>query len=46
MSIIDLALTSPGLGLLCVWEILEEYPLLSDHELILSEWEDMEGRSS
>ena len=46
MSIIDLALTSPGLGLLRVGEIPEEYPSLSDHELILLEWEDMEGRSS
>lgn len=32
MSIIDLALTSPGLGLLRVWEIPEEYPSISDHE--------------
>ena len=45
-SIIDLALTSPGLGLLRVWEIPEEYPSLSDHELILLEWKDMERRSS
>lgn len=38
ISIIDLALTSPELGLLRVWEIPEEYPaLLSDHELILME---------
>ena len=37
ISIIDLALTSPGLGLLQVWEIPEEYPSLSDHELILLE---------
>ena len=42
MSIIDLALTSPGLGLLRVWEIPQEYPSLSDHELILLEWEDLE----
>ena len=42
ISIIDLALTSPELGLLRVWEIPEEYPSLSDHELILMEWEDIE----
>ncbi len=35
--IIDLALTSSDLGLLRVWEIPEEYPSLSDHELILLE---------
>lgn len=34
-SIIDLALTSPSLSPLCVWKIPEEYPSLSDHELIL-----------
>lgn len=42
ISIIDLALTSPGLGPLRVWEIPEEYPSLSDHELILMEWEDID----
>ena len=42
MSIIDLALTSSDLGLLRVWEIPEEYPSLSDHELILMEWEDID----
>ena len=36
----DLALTSPALGPLRVWEIPEEYPSFSDHELILVEWED------
>ena len=41
VSIIDLALTSPDLGLLRVWEIPEEYPSLSDHELILLEREDI-----
>lgn len=41
MFIIDLALTSPALGLLWVWEILEEYPFLSDHELMMLEWEDI-----
>ena len=34
ISIIDLALTSPALGPLRVWEIPEEYPSFSDHELI------------
>ena len=42
ISIIDLALTSPDLGPLQVWEIPEEYPSLSDHELILIEWEDID----
>lgn len=42
MSIIDLALTSLDLGPLRVWEIPEEYLSLSDHELILVEWEDIE----
>lgn len=42
ISIIDLALTSPELGPLRVWEIPEEYPSLSDHELILLEWDEME----
>ncbi len=41
ISIINLALTSPDLGSLRMWEIPEEYPSLSDHELILVEWEDM-----
>ena len=40
-SIIDLALTNSELGLLRVWEIPEEYPSLSDHELIIMEWEDI-----
>ncbi len=44
ISIIDLALTSPELGVLQVWEIPEEYPSLSDHELILMEWEDIEAQ--
>ena len=43
MSIIDLALTSPELGPLRVWEIPEEYPSLSDYELILMEWENIEA---
>lgn len=37
ISIINLALTSPALGLLRVWEILEDFLFLSDHELILLE---------
>ena len=41
-SIIDLALTSPDLGILRVWEISEEYPSLLDYELIFLEWEDLE----
>lgn len=35
MSIIDLALSTTELEFLTLWEILEEYPSLSDHELIL-----------
>ena len=42
ISIIDLALTSPELGPLRVWEIPEEYPSLSDHEIILMEWEEID----
>ena len=42
VSIIDLALISLDLGLLRVWEIPEEYPSLSDHELILLEWENID----
>lgn len=42
VSIIDLALSSPELGPLCLWEIPEEYPSLSDHKLILLGWEDIE----
>ena len=37
ISIIDLAITSLELGVLQFWEISEEYPSLSDHELILIE---------
>ena len=42
ISIIDLALTSPDLGPLRVWEIPDKYPSLSDHELILIEREDID----
>ncbi len=34
-QVIDLALSTPALGPLTLWEIPEEYPTLSDHELIL-----------
>ena len=44
ISIIDLVLTSPELGVFRVWEIPEEYLSLSDHELILMEWEDIEAQ--
>ena len=40
-SIIDLALTTENLGPLTLWEIVEEYPSLSDHELILLQWKDL-----
>lgn len=42
ISIIDLPLTSPGLSLLYIQKISEEYLSLSDHELILLGWEAME----
>ena len=35
ISIIDLILTTASLGPLILWEIPEEYPSISDHELIL-----------
>lgn len=41
VSIINLVLTSPDLGLLWVWEIPEEYLFLSDHELVRLEWKDI-----
>lgn len=41
ISIIDPALTTENLGPLTLWEIPEEYPSLSDHELILLQWEDL-----
>lgn len=46
ISIVDLALTSPQLGPLRVWEIPEEYLSLFDHELILVEWDEMEEEKS
>lgn len=38
---IDLALSTAELSLLTLWEILEEYPALSDHELIVLHWENI-----
>ncbi len=38
--VIDLALSIVELGLLTLWEIPEEHPSLSDHELILLRWKD------
>lgn len=46
ISIIDLAFTNPDFGLLRVWEIPEEYSSLSDHEMILLEWEDLPADGS
>ena len=42
VSIIDLALSTVELGPLTLWEIPEEYPALSDHELIVFCWEDID----
>ena len=42
ISVIDLALSTAELGPLTLWEIPEEYPALSDHELILLRWEDID----
>lgn len=41
VSVIDLALSTMELGLLTLWEIPKDYPALSDHELILLHWEDI-----
>ena len=46
LSVIDLAFSTTKLGLLTLWEISEEYPALSDHELILLHWEDADIRLS
>lgn len=35
ISIINFALNSPKLGLLCLWEIFEKYLLLLNYELML-----------
>lgn len=37
---IDLTLSTIELDLLTLWEILEDYSALSNHELILLHWED------
>ena len=42
VSVIDLALSSIELGPLTLWEIPEEFPSLSDHELIVLRWEDID----
>ena len=41
ISIMDLALITASLGPLTLWEIPKEYPSISDHELILLQWEDL-----
>lgn len=46
VSIIDLALSSPELGPLSFWEIPGEYPSLSDHELILLGWDNINNHPS
>lgn len=40
--VIDLALSTVELVPLILWEIPEKYPSLSDHELIVLRWEDMD----
>lgn len=42
VSIIDLALTTAELGFLTLWEIPKDHPNLSDHELILLRWEEID----
>ena len=42
ISVIDLALSTAVLRPLTLWEISEKYPALSDHELILLRWEDID----
>lgn len=39
--VIDLALSTIEVGPLTLWEIPEDYPSLSDHELILLRWEEI-----
>jgi endonuclease/exonuclease/phosphatase family metal-dependent hydrolase len=43
ISIIDLALTTPGLGPLSTWAIDQDHPTGSDHEVIVLGWEDLAG---
>jgi ribonuclease HI len=40
-AVLDLALTTIEMGPLTTWEIPEGYPSLSDHELIVLEWADL-----
>ena len=42
VSVIDLALSTVELSPLILWEIPEKYPALSDDELILLGWEDID----
>lgn len=41
VSVIDLALSTVELDFLTLWEIPEDYPSISDHELILLRWNDI-----
>jgi hypothetical protein len=43
ISIIDLALTTQGLGPLSTWAIDQDHPTGSDHEVIVLGWEDLAG---
>lgn len=45
ISVIDLTLTSPELGVLPLWLIDKEHPTGSDHEVIITEWKDPESLS-
>ena len=42
ISVTDLALSTAELGPLTLWEIPEKYPALSNLELILLRWEDID----
>ena len=43
ISIIDLALTTQGLGPLTTWATDQDHPTGSDHEVIILGWEDLAG---
>lgn len=45
VSIIDFALLSSQSSLLTLWKIQKEYPSLSDYELIVLRWEDVDYNS-
>jgi ribonuclease HI len=45
ISIIDLTLTSPEMGPLPLWSIDSDHPTGSDHEVIVTEWEDLASQS-